>query len=565
MASTDLEQLVLQLNANFSRFEKQLNKAQGVANKSAGRIEQRFKSMNKNVAGFFDLGNLAKSFAVGAIGGLGIEQLGRAIGSIVSEAAGMADLADKVGISTDEIQKLTYGAVQANLTFEDLSGSLSKFSKTLGEAQNGQGELLKLFQANGFSQAAVQALSLSDALRVVADLTQNARNEQDQMVIATTAFGKAGGDMIEFLRNGSEGLRQFGNEAQTAGAVIEESLFRKAQGWDDTWAALMRSMKASLQDFTLTSLMEMEKLGEAFASLGVTSPTGRMVGRFAVPNSMLKGIVAPPPVKGAGSVGFSFTPKVSLGNPAGQTVIPQEEEKARSSIRSTNDVLRKRLSLIRDIENTLAEAEKKQAEDKAFSWAANYEDAYARVSAANDKFLEQQQDLRDSWMSVAAIGVDALDAIIIQGDKASDVLIGLVKQLASAALQASLLGQGPLAGLFGTSGGGGLLGSLFKGLTGGGGFSGLYANGGTIPGGKWGIVGEAGAEVVSGPAQVTPIPKLLSAANGNSRGVTVVNHFHGVAGDNTIRRIAEEATARGVKNYAQQEQTISVERSLRQR
>jgi hypothetical protein len=50
-----------------------------------------------------------------------------------------------------------------------------------------------------------------------------------------------------------------------------------------------------------------------------------------------------------------------------------------------------------------------------------------------------------------------------------------VKQLASAALQALLLGQGPLAGLFG--GGAGLLGGL---LGGGGAAVGVYHKGGTV-------------------------------------------------------------------------------------
>lgn len=38
-----------------------------------------------------------------------------------------------------------------------------------------------------------------------------------------------------------------------------------------------------------------------------------------------------------------------------------------------------------------------------------------------------------------------------------------------------------------------------------GGFAGLFANGGTIPSGQFGIVGEAGPEIVTGPATVTPM------------------------------------------------------------
>ena len=88
------------------------------------------------------------------------------------------------------------------------------------------------------------------------------------------------------------------------------------------------------------------------------------------------------------------------------------------------------------------------------------------------------------------------------------VLLDIVKALEQAALKAIILGEGPLANLFGTApaagatgtgaiggifgqllnAGGGGLGGLFGGL-----FSGKFAEGGAIPSGRFGLVGEAGA------------------------------------------------------------------------
>lgn len=61
------------------------------------------------------------------------------------------------------------------------------------------------------------------------------------------------------------------------------------------------------------------------------------------------------------------------------------------------------------------------------------------------------------------MGGDALTAMVDGSMKAEDALKRLVVQLAAAAAQAALLGSGPLAGLFGSKGGGGaLLGSTFS-------------------------------------------------------------------------------------------------------
>lgn len=44
-------------------------------------------------------------------------------------------------------------------------------------------------------------------------------------------------------------------------------------------------------------------------------------------------------------------------------------------------------------------------------------------------------------------------------------------------------------------------------------FAGFFANGGTIPGGSYGVVGEAGPELVQGPATVTPLDTVGSSSN----------------------------------------------------
>jgi hypothetical protein len=58
--------------------------------------------------------------------------------------------------------------------------------------------------------------------------------------------------------------------------------------------------------------------------------------------------------------------------------------------------------------------------------------------------------------------------------------------------------------------GGGILGGITNALSGVGNFvsnlfAGFFANGGMIPSGQFGVVGERGPELISGPATVTPI------------------------------------------------------------
>lgn len=92
----------------------------------------------------------------------------------------------------------------------------------------------------------------------------------------------------------------------------------------------------------------------------------------------------------------------------------------------------------------------------------NKEIALSEQLRVKKKELEDaQKAYNDASKFFGDAATDALEDLIINGSKAEDVLKNLVKQLAKAALQAALMGSGPLAGLFGTSGTNGGVGGLF--------------------------------------------------------------------------------------------------------
>lgn len=147
------------------------------------------------------------------------------------------------------------------------------------------------------------------------------------------------------------------------------------------------------------------------------------------------------------------------------------------------------------------------------------------AKASQKALATEQAAVNDAW----SFGADAisrgLEGLILRGQRLQDVARSLLLSFAQQGLQGALTGGGSFAGLFGTAGQGGRTGGLFgalqglfsgglSGLAGSGtggidaAFAGLYADGGTIGAGRWGIVGERGAEVVAGPATVMPWSKL---------------------------------------------------------
>lgn len=160
-------------------------------------------------------------------------------------------------------------------------------------------------------------------------------------------------------------------------------------------------------------------------------------------------------------------------------------------------------SLIRDIPEPLVDLTDGLEESKIAAF--DLEDATAGLSA---KLGAEALNAKTAEVAIKSLTSAQLKLNEVQA-KGSSALRGL--GLLGTALGIGIPGLGAASGLFGAFnafsglfGGGGGSGGL-DGLSGGKFFAGEFAEGGTIEAGHWGIVGEAGPEIVTGPAHITPM------------------------------------------------------------
>lgn len=186
-----------------------------------------------------------------------------------------------------------------------------------------------------------------------------------------------------------------------------------------------------------------------------------------------------------------------------------EVEKAKAAF----DLLTAAKQADREITPALTDAIDKQAE------------AYARTSEKVKQAGEAQQAQNELARFAGQSLSSFFSDIVSGGENAGKALMNLVKRLADAALQAALLGEGPLASLFGTKGSGGnvggLIGALFGGISG-------RAVGGSVSAGRPYIVGENGPELMipGKGGMVVPNNALSSAMSGGAPTVTVQQVFN---------------------------------------
>ena len=166
--------------------------------------------------------------------------------------------------------------------------------------------------------------------------------------------------------------------------------------------------------------------------------------------------------------------------------------------------------------NDIAEGYKKIADQQianlqqsrtfADGWKSAFEQyadaAYNASEQAKTQFATATKGMEDALINFAKTG--KLEWRGFLGSIIEELLRSNIRQLITQAFGGG--GKGGSGGLFGAllgGGGGGGGGGFFDSIKGF--FSGFFANGGTIPSGSFGVVGERGPELVSGPAQVTPM------------------------------------------------------------
>lgn len=541
----DTERLFVQLEARISDFEKKMQRAERRGTTTYNSLQRNSRrattqmerdmlrsttAINNRLAtmqrGFVGLGRtLAGGLGIG-LASLSMHELARSISDVVQQADAIGKAADRIGLTTGALQELRYAGDLAGVSTSTLEMSMQRFSRRIGEAASGTGELKDILEANDVAirDNEGNVRPLMDLLADYADLIRNAGSDQERLTLAVKAFDSEGAAMINMLSDGSRALAAAREEANELGAVLEDDLVRSAEDVNDRFARLSATVSTRFKRAVLESIDFVDTLvqhgRDAVDTLNdlfeaSQSPEDRL--RMAL-SARQQGLSVRGDESFAGFFDRSSFTMPTAGTPDARqpTVIPggtDEETEART--RNAN-------AMIAQANATRMLIEQLEFENSLIGKSQDEIDILTaqRMAGANATDEQRQQiadliTLRNSEISSierqtqahkaneAAMGylaesaLDGLMSIASGAESAEEALKRMALQLAEAAAQAALFGSGPFAGVFGGQQGGGLLGSLF---------GGFRADGGPVSAGKTYMVGERGPELFKAPSSGSIVP-----------------------------------------------------------
>lgn len=149
-----------------------------------------------------------------------------------------AKLADALGLSTEALVGFQHAADLSGVSQEALGKGLQRFEKTIADAGAGLSTAKRALDNLGLDSTRLVALSVDQALALVADRLPNMASSFQRTQTALDLFGRSGLGMVNMLADGSEGLRKAQEEAERLGLTFNRIDARQVEAANDAVSRL---------------------------------------------------------------------------------------------------------------------------------------------------------------------------------------------------------------------------------------------------------------------------------------------------------------------------------------
>ena len=142
--------------------------------------------------------------------------------------------AQKIGITAEAVQELSYAAEASGTSFDSVSAALGRLAVGMEEVRKtGKGPTADALRSLGIRMRDLKGETLDQNLEVIAERFSKMPDGAKKAALAMQLFGKSGKDLIPFLNGGQEGIVKLRAEAQELGVVIGEDAAKEMENVGD--------------------------------------------------------------------------------------------------------------------------------------------------------------------------------------------------------------------------------------------------------------------------------------------------------------------------------------------
>lgn len=161
--------------------------------------------------------------------------------SAAKQADEIATLAQRYGVTTDEIQKMNYAQNLVDVDTQSMLGSMQKMTKQMG-ANNSAFEELGVSITNTDGTMRDSTDVWYDVLAALGDV----ENETQRDILAQELFGRSAAELAGIIDDGGAALKEYGKEAEEAGVILSEDGVSAAVEFNDAMDRIKATITGDL-------------------------------------------------------------------------------------------------------------------------------------------------------------------------------------------------------------------------------------------------------------------------------------------------------------------------------
>lgn len=235
-----------------------------------GNLERGIGKAQSAISGF------AKGAAASLAGALSAGVFVAAGRAALNYADNIGKVAQKVGMTTEELSGLNYAAKLSDVSLEQLQGSLGIMARKMGDSAES-------FQAFGVA-VKNQDGTLRSSNEVLLDIADKFAAMPDGVGKAQWAlelFGRSGLDLVPLLNGGSQAIAEATNQARMFGVVVSQEAAAGAEQFNDNITRLTQFAQGAVANFTSGLTPALVNVSEALVNSAGSTNAFKIAGEAA--------------------------------------------------------------------------------------------------------------------------------------------------------------------------------------------------------------------------------------------------------------------------------------------
>jgi len=278
----DAEAAQMELEHAVDENNTQLENQGNVMNTLTGKVEEIAGSLGiqipdgakKALDGMKGMSNgSAAALGVTAAAVTALIKAVKQLHQLTLEAASQADdlitRSMQSGVNTDTLQQWEYASNLIDVSTETMTDSLTKLTRNMASARDGNAETMQAFADLGVSitDSSGQLRDAEDVFYDVIEALGQIPNETERDAAAMAVLGKNAQELNPLIIQGADALKGFAAEAEATGYVLDESQIAKLGEVDDSYQRMQLTIEATKKqmaaDFAPASKAAMDTFSAA--------------------------------------------------------------------------------------------------------------------------------------------------------------------------------------------------------------------------------------------------------------------------------------------------------------